>query len=90
LALYAIGQSAENTDLILRKVKTIENMVNKSLRDTKPEDQNTIPTQQKNNKQTKLYSNDLSEGHWWCSCGAANRNTENFCSVCYKSRPTKK
>ena len=91
LALYAIGETAENTNRIIHKINTIENMVNKALNNSQPEAQKTTPSHtQTTTAQIKPNSKDLTEGSWWCSCGASNRNSSNTCSSCYKPRPTQK
>ena len=84
LALYAIGHIADNTDLILKKLNN-----KATFRVESPESPAAdIPkaTPYKKPETPKGQSN----GSWWCSCGASNRDTDSSCSVCFKQRPNKK
>ena len=84
LGLYAIGHTAKNTDIILKRLKNMDaNQTQASAPETVEIPRYTQAQQPKTQK------SEDGAGSWWCSCGAANRNTENTCSACYKSRPTK-
>lgn len=85
LALYAIGHTAENTDKILKRLKNMD--ANQTLASTPENVEIPRYTQAQQPKTPK--SEDVA-GSWWCSCGAANRNSSNTCSSCYKPRPTQK
>ena len=85
LALYAIGHTAENTDIILKRLKNMDaNQTHASTPENVEIPRYTHTQQPKTPK-----SKDVA-GSWWCSCGAANRNSSNTCSLCYKPRPTQK
>ena len=92
LALYAIGESAENTEIIFQKIKTIENKLEKiaSTHTTpSPEDKNApnIPSVPKPDPSINAK---YASGSWTCLCGAKNPSSARTCSVCFKSRPTQK
>ena len=85
LPLYAIGHTAENTDIILKRLKNLDtNQAQSSISD-KIEIPKYTPS-----KQPKMQDPKEMTGSWWCSCGAANKNTSNTCFSCCNARPTKK
>ena len=92
MALYAIGESAENTEIILQKIKTIEDKSPKMDSTPTPpstEDKNApnIPSVP---KPDPLINAKYTSGSWICLCGAKNPSSARTCSVCFKSRPTQK
>ncbi|MBR3879957.1 MAG: hypothetical protein IKJ24_07570 [Clostridia bacterium] len=85
LALYAIGHTAENTDMILKRLKNIDtNQTNSSI------NENIEIPKYAQTQRPQAKTSETTSGSWWCSCGVANRNSSNTCSSCYKSRPTQK
>ena len=83
LTVYAIGESAENTESILNTLTKIN------------WNQNQNQSQNQNqNKNQSIETNsinflDFDNGNWTCSCGSKNNAMANFCPVCHKSRPKK-
>lgn len=83
LALYAIGEASENTNIILRKIKKIETNQTNQIKTTESEIQT--------NQETPMQKNENnSSKKWWCSCGAENKDIATTCSVCFKQRPSNK
>ena len=84
LALYAIGHTAENTDMIVRRLN--KRQPEKSDTQTISDSEVHYATKYKKPEGVKTEQ----VGSWWCSCGASNRDTTNTCSVCFEQRPNKK
>ena len=86
LAIYAIGHTAENTDIIIKKL-------NKRPSGTATTEETQTTSNSDINYFAKIKKTEANKteqvGSWWCSCGASNRDTDSTCSVCFKQRPQK-